>query len=183
MARLPLAEPKRRLLPANQSQLRLSRAAATLWFYLENSAKTALSITLLLPQHPDGAPLLPLITPYLSQSQHLNIACLPIPDREPSITHDHFPLLKSLESSYPVSFGGATNQALESQLTIVGLEGIKFPWTQLTQLTIQFRSTIETLTLLRHCSSLEVFRLGGPQCREVEASRTPSELKTVHHGL
>ncbi|KAF8869451.1 hypothetical protein BD779DRAFT_1682137 [Infundibulicybe gibba] len=124
---------------------------------LEKSAKKALSITFGLPRGPGDAPLLPLITPYLSQSQHLTItSSRGVPDREPRITHDHFPLLKNLELPY-LSLGDA---ALEGQPTIVGLEGMGFPWAQLTQLTIQFHTTIEALS----SAELTSLTLRGIRC-------------------
>ncbi|KAF8869444.1 hypothetical protein BD779DRAFT_1734519 [Infundibulicybe gibba] len=148
--------------------------------YLEKSARKAISITFDLPRGPSDAPLLPLIIPYLSQSQHLTITSSHrVPDQEPCITHDHFPLLKNLELPY-LSLGNAT---LEGQLTIVGLEGMRFPWAQLTRLTIQFRNTIEALVLLRNCSCLEVFHLRSAWGGRAETSRTPPEPKIVHHQL
>ncbi|KAF8868921.1 hypothetical protein BD779DRAFT_816572 [Infundibulicybe gibba] len=152
--------------------------------YLEYSARAALSIGFELPRHPDDAPSLSLITPYLSQSQHLNIIYFDdVPDLEPFITHTHFPLLKSLElSCEPPRYTLA--QVLRDQLPpIARLEGAEFPWTQLTQLTIQFRNTIETLTLLRNCSSLEVFRLKIGWYAGSGASHTPPGQNLVHHHL
>ncbi|KAF8871502.1 hypothetical protein BD779DRAFT_460193 [Infundibulicybe gibba] len=122
--------------------------------YLKNSARAALSIAFELPRDPDSAHFLPLITPYLSQSQYLVLHFDGTPNLEPRFTHSHFSLLKNLELSC-----NTMTQVSQGQLTIMGLEGIKFPWTQLTQLTIEFHTTIETLMLLRNCNSLETLHL------------------------
>ncbi|KAF8870923.1 hypothetical protein BD779DRAFT_498020 [Infundibulicybe gibba] len=151
--------------------------------YLENSARTALSIRFRIPQDPDDTPFLSLITPYLSRSQYLSISYfLGIRDLEPCVAHEHFPLLKSLELSCQ-SLENTVSRILQGQLTIMGLEGMKFPWAQLTHLTIQFHNTIETLTLLRNCSSLETFRLRISRYTRPGISHTPPEQKTVHHYL
>ncbi|KAF8868914.1 hypothetical protein BD779DRAFT_816439 [Infundibulicybe gibba] len=150
--------------------------------YLKYSARTALSIGFELPQHPD-APSLPLITPYLPRSQCLKVAYFnDVPDLEPFIAHMHFPLLRSLElfCQYPID---DITQALQGQSTSVRLEDIQFPWNQLTQLTIPFRNTTETLTLLRHCSSLEMLRLRTSWYTWSETPHTPPEPNVVHRHL
>ncbi|KAF8869447.1 hypothetical protein BD779DRAFT_689961 [Infundibulicybe gibba] len=148
--------------------------------YLEKSAKKALSITFGLSWGPGDAPLPPLIIPYLSQSQDLSIVSYcGVPNQEPRTTHDHFPLLKNLEL-LNLSLRDA---ALENQPTVLGLEGMRFPWAQLTRLTIQFHSTTEALVLLRNCSSLEVFHLTSAWDDRVETLPTPPEPKTVHYRL
>ncbi|KAF8870930.1 hypothetical protein BD779DRAFT_1806100, partial [Infundibulicybe gibba] len=151
--------------------------------YLENSAGTALSIQFRLPQDPDGAHFLPLITPYLSQSRHLNIVYFnDLPDPEPFIAHTHFPLLNILELSCQSSENPAS-QIFQGQPTIMGPRGIRFPWAQLTQLTIEFYNTMEILTLLRSCSSLEIFRLRISRHARPETSHIPLEQKAVHRHL
>ncbi|KAF8870926.1 hypothetical protein BD779DRAFT_498205 [Infundibulicybe gibba] len=151
--------------------------------YLENSAGTAISISFRLPQDLDGAHFLPLITPYLSQSRHLNIVYFnDPPEPEPVIAHTHFPLLKILELSCRFSENIA-NEVFQGQPTIMGLEGIRFPWAQLTQLTIEFYNTMEILTLLRSCSSLEIFHLRVCWYARPETPHMPPKQKAVHHHL
>ncbi|KAF8872276.1 hypothetical protein BD779DRAFT_1679812 [Infundibulicybe gibba] len=148
-------------------------------FYLEKSAQTALSITFELSRSPDDSPFLSLITPYLSRSQHLSITYLRgVPSLEARVTHNDFPLLKNLEL-----FCRSSENTSPNVSPMVGLEGIEFPWAQLTRLTIQFHNTIETLALLRNCSSLEVLHLGSSRYSGLETSPTPSEPKAVHHRL
>ncbi|KAF8871211.1 hypothetical protein BD779DRAFT_482479 [Infundibulicybe gibba] len=146
--------------------------------YLKKSAKTALSITLELAWIPDDSPFLPLITPYLSRSQHLSITYVRGVSLEPCVTHNYFPLLENLEL-----FCRSPDNRSPNVSPMVGLEGIKFPWFQLMRLTIQFHNTIETLTLLRNCSSLEVLYLGSDWDSRFETSPTPSKLRVVHHRL
>ncbi|KAF8870917.1 hypothetical protein BD779DRAFT_1680743 [Infundibulicybe gibba] len=148
--------------------------------YLNKSAKRALSIAFVPRGPPADVPVLSLITPYLSQSQHLGIWYHHGgPSREPSITHDHFPLLKSLELSLAI----AMDPVLEGQVMIEGLEGMKFPWAQLTQLTIELQHTVEILTLLRNCSSLEALRLNNTWGFLFETPPPLPALRTVHHRL
>ncbi|KAF8869449.1 hypothetical protein BD779DRAFT_689980 [Infundibulicybe gibba] len=114
--------------------------------YLETSGGTALSLGFRLPPNMDDASFLPLVTPHLSRVQHLKVAYHRKFFGEQVSIHKHFPLLKSLELvcvcnmdryliSHTLPVGG--------RLMITPLEGIEFPWAQLTQLTIQVSGSIE----------------------------------------
>ncbi|KAF8870078.1 hypothetical protein BD779DRAFT_1681436 [Infundibulicybe gibba] len=59
------------------------------------------------------------------------------------------------------------------------LEGIEFPWAQLTQLSIQVTSAFEAIMVLKGCSSLETCCLSPSMIRVLEPPRTLPESKTV----
>ncbi|KAF8871506.1 hypothetical protein BD779DRAFT_460254 [Infundibulicybe gibba] len=155
--------------------------------YLKYSASAALSIRLEFLQRFDSAPSLLLITPHLSQFQHLSIVhdvdIYGLSEEPTPITH--FPRLKTLELEplYPPVAIYATIEMLQGQLMIVGLDGIIFPWNQLTQLTIRFYNTTETLTLLRNCSSLEIFLLRSSWRVPGTLHTSPEPNAVLHHRL
>ncbi|KAF8870920.1 hypothetical protein BD779DRAFT_1478548 [Infundibulicybe gibba] len=148
--------------------------------HLENSTRTALGVGFKLSfSDPDGAPFLPLITPHLSRSQHLNIRHHhELPNHESNITHKHFPLLKSLELTC-----FCPPWASQDQLATTALGGIEFPWEQLTQLTIKIHSSAEALALLQDCGSLEVCHFVSNNYSGAETPPTLPKSKTVHSRL
>ncbi|KAF8874600.1 hypothetical protein BD779DRAFT_1565958 [Infundibulicybe gibba] len=158
---------------SEDSRLRL------LELYLERSAETALVLGLGLSPNPVDAPFLPLVTPHLSRAQYLCITYHhELTSQRGYITHKHFPLLKNL-----ALFCLCPEWALQSREMTAGLEGIEFPWAQLTRLTVKMSSSAETLALLKDCSSLEVFRLMPSEHSKVETSPTVPTPKTTHLRL
>ncbi|KAF8872270.1 hypothetical protein BD779DRAFT_349073 [Infundibulicybe gibba] len=147
--------------------------------YLKNSRSAALTIRLELPPNPDNASFLPLVLPHLSQSRYLKIFHHhELPGQGGYINHKHFPLLESLKlicscSSYTSPCRSVT----------AGLEGIEFPWAQLTRLAVKIPSSDEALALLKVCPSLKVCRLTPAQRSRIEIPLTLPAPRVVHPCL
>ncbi|KAF8870925.1 hypothetical protein BD779DRAFT_1578404 [Infundibulicybe gibba] len=148
--------------------------------HLKNSMGTALSLEFEVHRSTDNVPFLPLVALYLSRVQHLKIVdCYEFPWKEFGITHKHFPLLKSLELVKNPMLAPRNWQRLPPWTA--PLEGVEFPWAQLTQLTIQVTTTFEAIMVLRDCCSLETccFSPSLPVNPIREPPRTPPESKMV----
>ncbi|KAF8874591.1 hypothetical protein BD779DRAFT_1678657 [Infundibulicybe gibba] len=146
--RLPMLKPSGRASWGRSCRLQL------LELYLKNSAGAALSLAFGLSPNPGDTPFLPLIAPHLSQAQHLKITYHNgVLGKNTYVTHKHFPLLKSLELG--CVYMSHAFQTPQAQSMTTPLEGIEFPWAQLTQVSIQISSSTEALALFRDCTSLE----------------------------
>ncbi|KAF8878835.1 hypothetical protein BD779DRAFT_1789130 [Infundibulicybe gibba] len=151
-------------------------------FYLKNSMGTALSLGFVLPLDLDDAPFLPLIASHLSRTEHLKMEYSDkLLGKKVHIMHKHFPLLKRLELT--CSYTSDPFPVPPSELMTAPLEGVEFPWIQLTQLTIQVSSSVQALALFMNCTSLEMCDLRPISNNRHDNSRVLPKSMVIHPRL